>query len=254
MLRIKFGFGTSRLHHVFSKKKRDLLIDCALDLGILHFDTSPYYGDGFAESFLGSCNRLRCGNVTITSKAGLYPKLFHCSTISGIVCKRAVVSGFPSLSKPKVSFRVHDIEKSLFKSLRALKRDYLDFFLLHEPMANGIESWSDELNAWLLDRQARGYFREFGLAGSLQNSCSGNLLRPMGNIIQTDLRSARSFMELNADVQPDFLYGLFSFMTQSSVRDIVSYARLFNQGACQLVSSTKSDNLISLIKEFDAQK
>lgn len=50
------------------------LLETAYDHGIHHFDTAPLYGQGLAESLLGSFARSRRDSLTITTKFGLLPR------------------------------------------------------------------------------------------------------------------------------------------------------------------------------------
>src|SRR5262245_3058402 len=64
----RLAFGTASLHHV-GARERARLIGIAVDLGISHFDTSPYYGNGIGESALAALDR----HISVATKVGLYP-------------------------------------------------------------------------------------------------------------------------------------------------------------------------------------
>jgi aryl-alcohol dehydrogenase-like predicted oxidoreductase len=48
----RLGFGTARLHYL-APRERQALLAAAAELGVVHFDTAPAYGDGIAETELG---------------------------------------------------------------------------------------------------------------------------------------------------------------------------------------------------------
>jgi aryl-alcohol dehydrogenase-like predicted oxidoreductase len=116
------------------------LIHAALDMGVRDFDTANIYGQGDSERFLGAALHGVSG-VCITTKAGqVFPPL-----------KRVMIP-FKKLLKPLVNrpgmaekvsaeraaelprdWSSRHLRISLEKSLRRLKRDAVDIFLLHSP-------------------------------------------------------------------------------------------------------------------------
>src|SRR5690348_10440145 len=69
----RLGFGTSRLHYLYSTRARQDLLAEAAEVGILHFDTAPAYGDGLAERELGRFLQRRSGNFIVATKFGIPP-------------------------------------------------------------------------------------------------------------------------------------------------------------------------------------
>ena len=69
----RLSFGTASLHHLHSSRTRQALLQGALDVGITHFDTSPFYGYGLAERELGIFQARNRGLFTVATKIGLYP-------------------------------------------------------------------------------------------------------------------------------------------------------------------------------------
>ena len=59
----RLGLGTHSLHRLFAPAARRDLLARALDLGVLHFDTAPSYGDGLAEREIGRILRRLSGEV-----------------------------------------------------------------------------------------------------------------------------------------------------------------------------------------------
>lgn len=88
-------------------------IHAALDAGITCFDTAPTYGNGHAEELLGSALGPRRSDVVIVTKGGL------------IWDEQSRVLGRDS-SKGYLERLVED-------SLRRLRTDYIDLYLIHWP-------------------------------------------------------------------------------------------------------------------------
>ncbi|MBM4317876.1 MAG: hypothetical protein FJ116_10405 [Deltaproteobacteria bacterium] len=103
----RIGFGTGSLHHLTSQKTRIRLLHSAMDYGIVHFDSAPYYGHGLAELTLGSAVSHLRNRITITTKVGLYPSVY-CSTSPGLTIIKAVGKVIPHLSRPLVEWSITD--------------------------------------------------------------------------------------------------------------------------------------------------
>lgn len=159
----RLAFGTGSLHHIYRQSQRLQLLEAAFASGITHFDTSPYYGYGLAESDLGLFMRGRRYAVTIATKVGLYaPGVSHGSL--SVWVRKAVGKFFSSLSHPRVDWSIRAAENSLDASLKRLRTDYVDILFLHEPDPNLISS--DEFYAWLEGERSKGKIRYWGLAGA----------------------------------------------------------------------------------------
>jgi aryl-alcohol dehydrogenase-like predicted oxidoreductase len=87
------------------------MIDLALDHGVTSIDTANGYAGGRSEEMLGEILRGRWDDVTIATKAGIYP---------------GDAAGQPLLSRK-------GIRASLEASLRRLGTDRVDLFYLHQP-------------------------------------------------------------------------------------------------------------------------
>jgi hypothetical protein len=59
-------------------------------------------------------------------------------------------------------------KRSLERSLRALKTDYVDLLLLHDPRPGSVRS--DEISACLEDARAAGLIRSWGIAGEPEST------------------------------------------------------------------------------------
>ena len=169
----RVGFGCVGLTVMNSKKDALRLLECAYDEGIRHYDTARAYGMGRSEEILGKFTRTRRDKITITTKFGITPPSYVKSIpfLSGIKrslkklpfierqVKQAVSSG-----SSMGNFNPRAAQQSLDASLKALKTDYIDFWLLHEAtMENARNS---ELLEFLESRRSAGQIRHLGIGSA----------------------------------------------------------------------------------------
>jgi D-threo-aldose 1-dehydrogenase len=175
----RLGYGTSGLHGGWNKRASLRLLETAFDAGIRHFDTAPMYGLGDSEAIVGEFLARHREQVSITTKFGLLPP--KSKAFFGIV--RAllgpVVAPFPRVKSRLVStmsavsiqsaysasirYSVQEMLASLANSLRVLRCDRIDLFLLHE--GEGIDVNEDLRTA--LDNQVRkGFIGAWGLGSA----------------------------------------------------------------------------------------
>lgn len=160
----RLAFGTASLHHRIFQKQRQELLGAAADVGITHFDTSPYYGYGLAESDLGQFMAGRRARFTVATKVGLYPWMFASRRSAGVWMRKALGTAAPVISLPVVNWSVDQARISLHQSLSRLKCDYVDFLFVHEPDITLLQI--EEFMRWIEDERIRGTVRAFGVAGT----------------------------------------------------------------------------------------
>jgi D-threo-aldose 1-dehydrogenase len=172
----RLGFGCSALVGGRSRRKARYLLDVAFSEGILHYDVARLYGSGDAEAIVGEFAAARRDQVTIASKFGLR------SRVPGGPAKVAIrtatrrskrllrlVRRHSHAAVSRGAFSPAEMRESLEQSLRALKTDSLDLWLLHdcEP-----RHWLDEaLLAELEAAVRRGDVRRVGTATGFENTC-----------------------------------------------------------------------------------
>jgi diketogulonate reductase-like aldo/keto reductase len=133
-----FGFGTWQMG---GREERDyqnddaadvMAIKNALDLGITHFDTAEFYAEGHAEELLSQALKgIERSKIIITTKA------------------------------VPMNFRYTDLIKALHGSLKRLKTDYVDVYLLHAPNPYiPIEETMEAMDHMM----EKGYIRYIGLS------------------------------------------------------------------------------------------
>lgn len=113
----------------------------AFDLGVNFYDTSDLYGDGRSETLLGSAFLKSRDKVIICSKFGMLPHT--------------------GKEMPQ-DFSISHLHRALEGSLRRLRTDYIDLYLLHSPPREVIcqELILDELK----QLKAQGKIRHFGIS------------------------------------------------------------------------------------------
>jgi D-threo-aldose 1-dehydrogenase len=174
----QLGFGCAYIAPGNAK-----ILDAAYDAGIRHFDVARSYGRGLTEGILGRFLRRHDADVTVTSKYGIIPPFSHpLHAVARTVLKPIVrrlrrapgvnrrLDAVAGLSTRKASFRGAEMRASLALSLRNLKLDRVDVFLMHEPEPGDLAE-PDLLEA-LNDEVRSGKIGAFGVGGK-----SGHLER-----------------------------------------------------------------------------
>ncbi len=205
------AFGTSRLHYLAARKRR-AIINLALELGILHFDTAPAYGDTIAEIELGQALARVRDRVVIATKYGIPPN--------------PAIAALPALAPPLRALRfvarkaglwrrdhpamsAEGLRRSVEQSLRRLRTDRIDILLLHEPNPGTLPD-PERLLLELQALQHRGMIRHFGLAGDWDGILAlGEQRKMLGQIVQTNES------QWPPGEPPDITYGAISTGPQS---------------------------------------
>lgn len=228
--------GTGSLHRSFLKSARLRLLHTAADMGITHFDTAPYYGDGLAEETLGAMDAGIRARTTLTTKVGLYPRLGPVRSSLRLWARRLIGRAVSRDASPMADFSLATSRASLDDSLRRLRRDHVDFLLLHEPLLGSVPH--EPLVAWLAEECRSGRIGAFGIAGEQARLRPFlELQSPLSQVVQTrdSLKGYEaSFLE-SFNRQMQFTYGYFS------ARGGVSFAdALARNGTGAVIFSTQS--------------
>lgn len=177
------GFGCASVLGAVDANTSRRAIHCALDCGINHFDLARSYGYGEAERFVGKLLKGRRDEVVICSKFGIRANwksklLTPAKPIIRAIRKyssaalppKEPVAEKSSLSTAdkfhdRVPLNANAMRLSLETSLAQLKTDYLDYFLIHEPLEPIVNIYSLLETATQLKKE--GKIRCFGLAFTL---------------------------------------------------------------------------------------
>jgi aryl-alcohol dehydrogenase-like predicted oxidoreductase len=122
------------------------IVKMALDRGVTFFDSSENYNEGRSEAILGDVISSHDGPTVIATKGG-----------------------FSSGASIVRDFSAEAITKAGRASLKRLKRDTIELYMLHSPSVNDLEtqSWADAIKTL----KAEGTIRSFGISTS--NHASG---------------------------------------------------------------------------------
>lgn len=138
--RVGFGGVALATQPTWARARR--LVHAALDAGIDYFDTAPTYSRGLAERLLGRILRDARADVQVATKFGLghpSPPPLPATLLLPLLHRRrpavpaAAAAAAPTLPAPR-PITAAAIRADLESSLRALRRDRIDVYLLHEAV------------------------------------------------------------------------------------------------------------------------
>jgi D-threo-aldose 1-dehydrogenase len=177
------GFGCAGLFALPQRNTRRSVLAAMYDSGIRHFDVAPMYGLGLAEAELGSFLRHRRADATITTKFGIGPTLLAKAAAEFQGPLRAFLTKRPNVREglrdsgrgPHSGLAGHLLYSShgynrrsaqltLERSLRLLRTDFIDVFLLHDPIGHLI-SGAPDLVDYLNNQCSLGRIRCWGITG-----------------------------------------------------------------------------------------
>jgi aryl-alcohol dehydrogenase-like predicted oxidoreductase len=172
----RIGFGCVGLTSQSSLKKAIALLDCAFDKGIRRFDTAPIYGQGYSEVIVGRFMAHKRDQIILTTKFGLgyvnKPSLPPAIALPlNYYRKKATrISETPdTVAYQKVQTRIitkQQVERDFLLSLKRLRTDYIDNYLLHE----GIPSFlNEDAVEFLYKLKADGLVKRLGLGICYKN-------------------------------------------------------------------------------------
>jgi len=174
------GFGCARLFGASEFRRSTAVIESALRADITHFDTAPMYG---SEGILGEVFQ-GVKDITITTKIGIARPEKSLSFVNSFArpiyrqTMRPLLGRVPSLKsyflrafaarktqadnkQPSRRISKDEFMREFELSLKLLRRDQVDIYLLHEPDQFEI---TDELHDLFADLKSCGAIGAFGLA------------------------------------------------------------------------------------------
>ncbi len=163
----RLGMGCASLGNLYapiSDEVASATVAAALDEGIRHFDTAPYYGYGLSESRLGAALRARgATGVVVSSKVGrlLVPRP------QGPRSDQGFVDALPF--DPVFDYGYDAVLHSVEESLRRLGRDRIDVALIHDlgRRTHGADHEAFFEDAMEGGMRARASLREQGVIGAM---------------------------------------------------------------------------------------
>jgi D-threo-aldose 1-dehydrogenase len=171
----EIGFGCALLMGSVPRDQSLRLLATAHDHGVRHFDTARLYGHGWSEGVLGAFLQGRRDRVTIATKFGLEPPTLPAPIARLRAMARAALDTFSPGLRTAVgrgaqrlvrrgAFGVADARRALERSLRLLRTDRVDLWLLHDCTLEDVVD--GELEAFLDAERARGTILAHGIATS----------------------------------------------------------------------------------------
>ena len=170
----RLGFGCSSIAGGLTRRASLALLEAAFDAGIRHFDVAPMYGHGTAEAVVGEFVQRHTGDVTLTTKYGILPPPAGGMLNVARALVRPLANRVPPLRQylirragdiaqptAKAAFTPVEAMRSLEASLRALRVERLDLFLLHD--ADGDDLQDRGLLRMLHDARDAGKIANFGV-------------------------------------------------------------------------------------------
>jgi D-threo-aldose 1-dehydrogenase len=251
----RLGFGLSGLHRVMRSGNRQTLLATAYDCGIMYFDTAPYYGHGIAERELGRFAMGRRDQILIATKFGIEPNawlsrfpLLMYSRLATDAALRRVTGRNAFVVRRRNNFSAANAAKSVDRSLRALRTDYVDILYIHEPTLSRLID-ADELIRALQGLQSAGKIRYFGVAGKARD-CLAILNRhpALGRLLQVDAAAGNEELELlnSASVAFQASFGHFRGKKDSMTQLLAAAIGANRQGAV-LFSTTRPNHIGSMV-------
>jgi L-galactose dehydrogenase len=137
------GFGTATLGNIFGSidpGEAAKAVHLALDRGINFFDSSPYYGITLAETRLGEALAGKRQGTILSTKCGRY-------------------------GAADFDFSAKRVIASMDESLRRLRTDYIDLFLVHDVEFGNVQQIIDETLPALRQLVQQGKARYIGVTG-----------------------------------------------------------------------------------------
>ncbi len=179
------GLGCARIgsfNNPAPARDTALLLERALDMGVCLFDTADVYGQGDSERAIGRLLRQRREAGFVVTKAGilLSGKMLLIRPLKPILkpilsATSAGRAGMTSLRQHVVryDFTPDRIVAALEASLRRLKTDAVDAFLLHGPSPETIRDARTIEMLWRLRRD--GKLKSFGVSCDSKEALSAAL-------------------------------------------------------------------------------
>ena len=241
----RFIYGTAKLHRIASAKERRRLLSASVYNGFTHFDTSPFYGDGIAEKELGLLAKLH-PNITITTKYGLYSPGRLNKPNWEIYARKVGGKLIPSLSKPRRNFDVRMATRSLHASLKRISRDYVDIFMLHEPL--DLAPNFSEILEFLKSMKSKGLIRKYGVSGTILSI--ENIYHELPHLIeiaqiQDEFNYSIEYLERYSidNMLVTYGYNKQPFTSTTDYLDRIKYALSRNRRGAIVVSTNRIERL-----------
>lgn len=170
----RLGYGCSSVMGGMGRVRSLAVLEAAFDAGVRHFDVAPMYGFGEAEGCLGEFAARHHGAVTVTTKYGIPPPVKKGWLGVARAVAVPVVRALPGLKQrinkaavqavrqeAKASYTAAEAQASLERSLKALRVERIDVWLMHDAAADDLKD--EALLRFAQDAVAAGKIGAFGV-------------------------------------------------------------------------------------------
>lgn len=261
------GFGCSLLTRHNTIRAAIDNLNGAFESGITHFDVANVYGFGQAETILGKFAAGKRQQITITTKTGLQARQLPLWALPLVNRARAVakkmVQGNGTASaaltnmQPAGSFNKATIVENLNNSLKKIKTDYIDFYMLHEATIGNANK--EEVIDCLEHLKKQGKIRYAGIASyadSIKNEYA--TLNGFYKVVQhndSPFTEYSSALPVTEQGRLRIVYNIFSQLplvkqkmqeANSAVNPmeaLLHYFNTVNKGGITLFASTQNKNI-----------
>jgi aryl-alcohol dehydrogenase-like predicted oxidoreductase len=229
------GFGCARLTANNSVNAAISNLSTAYSHGIRYFDTARLYGYGRAEAILGNFIRDKRDKVVITTKAGLKPREVH--GLIGLGMLNLVRKGVRSLNalrkspapgnSPLIGQRITSsglLRQSLERSLRELRTEYVDIFLLHELTID--EANRDEVVRLCEDVIREGKVLRVGLGSESCRDMNEDALRKVYTLAQHEYDLFHGILYNTQNIITHSVHGVYRLSKR--ITDTINDPEFFN--------------------------
>lgn len=187
--------GCNALGTLPTRRAAFRLLEAAVDCGIRHFDTARNYGRGFSERILGEFLAGQGAELKVTTKSGppshsldfLSTQIaLPINALRNALRRRAPavpVSSVTPHAEPTRIITRPELERSIDASLRCLKRDSIDVFLLHEGLPSQLD---DQARDFLTKARGEGTLRAIGVGTARETIESYYSPDPICEVLQYD--------------------------------------------------------------------
>lgn len=249
--------GCNALSTLPTRRAAFRLLEAAVAWGVRHFDTARNYGRGFSERVLGEFLAGWGAELRVTTKSGppshsldFLPTRIALP-INALRRRSSRVAGFPIPQHPAPTRIItrQELELSIDASLRCLKRDWIDVFLLHECLPSQLD---DQARDFLTKARADGTLRTIGIGTNRSLIENHYTADPICEVLQYDrpLRDPLTLMERFPHAI-HIHHSIFRDRTEGTHADVIQRCMAANPRGFIVFGTRRVDHLRTNIAAVD---
>jgi len=246
-------FGVGALHRLPFRTQRLRLLRQALDVGFRNFDVAPAYGNGLNEVELGIGLVGYRSECQITTKFGIPADLYGARNPNLFFLIRGICRFSDRRYGDEFKRRIFsgvEMVRSLEGSLKRLKREYIDDFMIHEPLGLLAKAQVADLHEKASRLKEQGKILRWGVAGPAVSIVQFGS-DPMFDVLQFPLEDLGKIVI--APSRRRIAYGVYrSYLVSHSVQNMkfTTFARnLLDHGGMDLIVTTTAPATLASFRE-----